>query len=190
MTQRGRSAPAGYHDCQCDDGQARDPERSDVEDFAADLQQSSVSRGQGKAGHSSNAQKGANDQATKPPGVFTGHRDDQPRCYADHHDQQRPQPLRSGRSRLLHWPPHEAASCSARSTTLLRSIARVIGPTPPGTGATRLATSYTLGSRSPTRPFAVRVMPTSTHTAPVLIMLAVIRPGRPAAATTISAAPV
>src|SRR5215207_9110735 len=187
MTQRGRSAPAGYHDCQCDDGQARDPERSDVEDFAADLQQSSVSRGQGKAGHSSDAQKGANDQATKPPGVFPGHRDDQPRRYADHHDQQRPQPLRSGRSRLLPWPLHEAASCSARSTTLVSSIARVIGPTPPGTGATQEATSPTLASRSPTSPLSVRVMPTSTHAAPGLTMSAVTSPGRPAAATTMSA---
>jgi hypothetical protein len=90
MTERWRSAPAGYHDCQGDDGEARDPERSDVEHFAADLQQSSLSRGQRKPGHSSNAQKGANDQATKPPGVFTDNRNDKPRCYPYHYDQQRP----------------------------------------------------------------------------------------------------
>ena len=45
-----------------------------------------------------------------------------------------------------------ATRCSARSTTLLSSMARVIGPIPPGIGATQPATSRTLGSRSPTQP--------------------------------------
>ena len=52
---------------------------------------------------------------------------------------------------------------SALSTTLSSSIARVIGPTPPGTGATYPATSRTSGATSPTSPPEVRVMPTSTH---------------------------
>jgi hypothetical protein len=51
--------------------------------------------------------------------------------------------------------------CSAASTTLVMSIARVIGPTPPGMGATKPATSRTSGWTSPTSPASVRVMPTS-----------------------------
>ena len=68
-------------------------------------------------------------------------------------------------------------------------MARVIGPTPPGIGASQPATSATSGATSPTRPrvASVRVMPTSTTAAPGLTMSAVSRPGRPAATTTMSA---
>ena len=66
-------------------------------------------------------------------------------------------------------------------------MARVIGPTPPGIGASQPATSVTSGATSPTRPASVRVMPTSTTAAPGLTMSAVSRPGRPAATTTMSA---
>src|SRR5690606_38664601 len=86
-----------------------------------------------------------------------------------------------------------ARARSAVSTTLLRSIARVMGPTPPGLGETQPATSRTTGSTSPTTrdlPVAgsvARETPTSTTTAPGLTMSAVTIPGTPAAATTTSA---
>ena len=69
------------------------------------------------------------------------------------------------------------------STTLLSSIARVIGPTPPGLGDTHEATSRTPGSTSPTtRLLPVsgsvdRETPTSMTTAPGLTMSAVMIPG-------------
>src|SRR4029077_19539789 len=81
-----------------------------------------------------------------------------------------------------------ASACSAASTTLASSIARVIGPTPPGIGASQPATSATSGATSPTSPASVRVMPTSSTAAPGLTMSAVSSPGRPAATTTMSAA--
>jgi hypothetical protein len=46
-------------------------------------------------------------------------------------------------------------------------MARVIGPTPPGIGATNDATSITPGSTSPSSPFGVREIPTSITTAPL-----------------------
>src|SRR5690606_20071715 len=94
-----------------------------------------------------------------------------------------PGPLEQGHARAR----------SAASTTLLRSIARVMGPTPPGLGETQPATSRTPGSTSPTtRDLPVsgsvaRDTPTSTTTAPGLTMSAVTIPGTPAAATTTSA---
>ena len=78
--------------------------------------------------------------------------------------------------------PYEAAS-----TTLASSMARVIGPTPPGIGASHPATSATSAATSPVSPASVRVIPTSTTAAPGLTMSAVSRPGRPAATTTMSA---
>ena len=76
---------------------------------------------------------------------------------------------------------------SAASTTLASSMARVIGPTPPGIGASQPATSATSAAASPTSPASVRVMPTSTTAAPGLTISAVSSPGRPAATTTMSA---
>ena len=43
--------------------------------------------------------------------------------------------------RFLQTAAARATRCSARSTTLLSSMARVIGPMPPGIGATQAATS-------------------------------------------------
>jgi UDPglucose 6-dehydrogenase len=83
--------------------------------------------------------------------------------------------------------PPTAKRASAASTTLVSSMARVIGPTPPGMGASQPATSATSAATSPTSPVPVRVIPTSTTAAPGLTMSAVSRPGRPAATTTMSA---
>ena len=74
------------------------------------------------------------------------------------------------------------------------SMAMVIGPTPPGTGESQLATSATPGSTSPAsrQPrsrvvSSTRLIPTSTTTAPGLIHEGFTMSGRPTAATKISA---
>src|SRR5690606_35041015 len=72
-------------------------------------------------------------------------------------------------------------------TTLARSMARVMGPTPPGLGATQPATSRTSAATSPASLPSTRDTPTSRTAAPGLTMSAVMRPGTPAAATTMSA---
>src|SRR6266545_5161497 len=88
---------------------------------------------------------------------------------------------------LTAWCGHQSAAASAASTTLLSSIARVIGPTPPGIGAIHDACSRASGAMSPTiLPSAPRLVPTSSSTAPGLTMSAVIRPADPAAAITMS----
>ena len=51
-------------------------------------------------------------------------------------------------------------------------MARVIGPTPPGIGATKEATFITPGSTSPSKPADVLEIPTSITTAPCLTSLA------------------
>src|SRR5487761_973143 len=75
-------------------------------------------------------------------------------------------------------PIHRQAARSAASVTLASSIALVIGPTPPGTGASHPATSATPGSASPTSPASVLVMPTAMTAAPGLTMSAVSTAGR------------
>ena len=67
------------------------------------------------------------------------------------------------------------------------SIARVIGPTPPGFGDTQPATSYTSGATSPAIRPSTRETPTSRTAAPGLTMSPEMMPGTPAAATTMSA---
>src|SRR5439155_3184371 len=71
----------------------------------------------------------------------------------------------------------------AARTAFPKRQAIVIGPTPPGTGVQKAATSATDGSTSPTNPASVRVIPTSTTAAPCLTMSAVTTPGRPTATT-------
>jgi hypothetical protein len=72
-------------------------------------------------------------------------------------------------------------------------MARVIGPTPPGTGERNAATSATAGSMSPmsfalpVSGFITRVIPTSSTAAPGFTQSAFTRPGTPTAAITISA---
>src|SRR5262249_31676208 len=130
-------------------------------------------------------QRGTDDHGALPPVVLgdphhaEGH-DDQDRTEA----QLGPQagPLLHDEHRVMAYRARSAAS-----TTLVSSIALVIGPTPPGTGARYPATLATSSATSPVSPASVRVIPTSTTAAPGLIMSAVISPGRPAAATTMSA---
>ena len=76
---------------------------------------------------------------------------------------------------------------SAISTTSVRSIARVIGPTPPIAGAKNEATLATSGWTSPRSPSMVRVSPTDRTVAPGRTKSGVTRCATPAAATTISA---
>ena len=71
---------------------------------------------------------------------------------------------------------------------LHRSIAIVIGPTPPGTGVSSPRGSLRPGSTSPTSPSSVRVIPTSTTAAPCFHHLGRTIPGTPTAATSTSAA--
>ena len=67
-------------------------------------------------------------------------------------------------------------------------MATVIGPTPPGTGEIQPATSLTdPKSTSPTSLPSTRLIPTSITAAPGRTMSAVISPGLPTAATTMSA---
>src|SRR3954451_10208309 len=80
-----------------------------------------------------------------------------------------------------------AAACSAGDTTLASSIARVIGPTPPGLGATWPATSTTSRATSPAILPSTRLTPTSRTAAPGRTMSRLTMPGTPAAATTMSA---
>ena len=86
---------------------------------------------------------------------------------------------RHGRSR--------AAPARPSSTMLDSSIARVIGPTPPGFGETQPATSHTSSATSPAILPSTRETPTSSTAAPGLTMSPVMMPGTPAAATTMSA---
>src|SRR5207248_1174923 len=76
---------------------------------------------------------------------------------------------------------------SAASTALRSRRAIVMGPTPPGMGASQPATSRTSGATSPTSPASVRVMPTSRTAAPGLTMSGVTNPARPTATTRMSA---
>ena len=57
------------------------------------------------------------------------------------------------------------------------SIARVIGPTPPGFGETQAATSYTSCATSPASLPSTRDTPTSSTAAPGLTMSPVMMPG-------------
>src|SRR5205814_10512926 len=69
-------------------------------------------------------------------------------------------------------PPYEAvvavaSLARAASSVLRRSMAMVMGPTPPGTGVMAPATAAALSnSTSPTRPVSVRLTPTSMTVAP------------------------
>src|SRR3990170_4814468 len=85
---------------------------------------------------------------------------------------------------------HRPAAClSAAVTVFTRSIATVIGPTPPGTGVIAPATSLTPSKcTSPMRPPpGALLVPTSMTVAPGLTMSAVIISALPAAATMMSA---
>src|SRR5829696_8097365 len=89
-------------------------------------------------------------------------------------------------SRLVEGDQAPRARAAFRVFT--SSIARVIGPTPPGTGVMAAARSFAAAkSTSPTRPSFVRFVPTSITTAPSPTMSPVTSPAEPAAATSTSA---
>ena len=74
------------------------------------------------------------------------------------------------------------------STVLFNKQAIVIGPTPPGTGVTALATFDTSSkSTSPTKPASVLLIPTSITIAPFFTQSALTNLGIPTAAIIISA---
>src|SRR4029077_15297982 len=76
----------------------------------------------------------------------------------------------------------------ASETVLRSSIATVIGPTPPGTGVSQPATGSTLArSTSPISLPSTGVVPTSMTKAPGLTYDESTIPGRPIAATRMSA---
>src|SRR5579859_5264400 len=81
------------------------------------------------------------------------------------------------------WEMGYASEASAACTVFHSSIARVIGPTPPGTGVIAPAISAALSkSTSPTSlPLGDRVIPTSITDAPGLMWSPPIELGRPAA---------
>src|ERR1051326_2217418 len=87
------------------------------------------------------------------------------------------------------WENAYAIAASAACTVFHNSIARVIGPTPPGTGVIAPAISFALSnSTSPTSlPLEDRVIPTSITVAPGLMWSPVIAPGRPVATMRMSA---
>src|SRR5690606_7553271 len=84
-------------------------------------------------------------------------------------------------------PAPARSARSAASTTLTSSMARVIGPTPPGFGEIHPATSATSAATSPAILPSRRATPTSRTAAPGRTMSAVTRSGTPAADTTTSA---
>ena len=87
-----------------------------------------------------------------------------------------------------HWGKADGLQriCAA-VTVFCRSIAMVIGPTPPGTGVSAPATSRTALSTSPHSPLLVRWIPTSTTVAPGFTPSAPMSLGIPAATTSTSA---
>src|SRR6185436_5270862 len=81
-----------------------------------------------------------------------------------------------------------AACMRAALTVFCKSIAIVIGPTPPGTGViSRARRAAPSKSTSPTKPASVRLMPTSITVAPSFTMSPVTNSGLPTAATSTSA---
>src|SRR6266581_2742577 len=76
---------------------------------------------------------------------------------------------------------------SAASTVLLRSMARVVGPTPPRRGVIQDATSATDSSTSGITRRPSYVAPALTTAAPGLTMSGVAMPAWPAATTRMSA---
>src|SRR5215210_2771428 len=185
---------SGDDNSEHDECRRHDGEYDDVERPAAHDQEADPPGGQHRAGDGGEADRSPEQRAAEAESVDGD--DEQGGDPATEDEQQRPLPqddperAPTRRSRGDGFPlgGHAGASHrSAASTTFCRSIARVIGPTPPGMGASQPATSRTAGSTSPTMPVSVRVMPTSRTAAPGRTLSGVTRPGTPAAATMMSA---
>src|SRR3954454_5102299 len=166
----------------------------DVDRPAADGEEAHPPHRQQGAQHGRTDQRQPHDHEPTPP-VLEGDQE-QPHGHRHQDDEQwqlPEQPREERPADVERRPGHQAenaltgAERSAASTTFCSSIARVIGPTPPGLGATCPATSTTSSATSPAILPSTRLTPTSRTAAPGLTMSAVISPGTPAAATTMSA---
>src|SRR3954471_21554211 len=201
LTPRARTCPLGSlggRDGQRDDRQRqpRPGQEDDIHRPAADGEEADPPhREQQPQGRAGDQRQPDDDQALAP--VLEGHHQ-QPDADRDQHGEQRQlteQAGQEGPADVERRPGHRrhadststAAACSAAVTTLTSSSARVIGPTPPGLGATKPATSSTSRATSPAILPSTRLTPTSRTAAPGLTTSLVIRPGTPAAATTMSA---
>src|SRR3954447_5416062 len=191
---RARSGGSGIGDRQDDhgQGQAGPGQQGDVHRPAADGEESNPPHRQQCPQHRGAQQRESDQDDAAAP---MAERDDQ-QTDGDHHEygQQR-QLTEEARQkgpadverRLGHAGCASRAARSAARTTFCSSIARVIGPTPPGLGATWPATSTTSGATSPAIFPSTLLTPTSSTAAPGFTIAEVISPGTPAAATTMSA---
>src|SRR3954447_18298603 len=195
---RGGRPPASAGQRQHGQREARPGQQQDVDRPAAHGQQPHPAQRQQQPEQRGTDQRQADDDQSLPPVPER----DQHQADADGEDreEQRQLPDDPGQERVadvegrLLRERHghadrasRATCCSAASTTFCSSIARVIGPTPPGFGATKPATSTTSRETSPAILPSTRLTPTSRTAAPGFTTSAVTRPGTPAAATTMSA---
>src|SRR3954454_15968880 len=192
-----RPGSSGGRDGQRDHGE-HEPgagQQDDVHGPAADGEEAHPPHRQERPQKCGGDQREADDDQPAAP-VAEGHQQ-QPDTHGDQHRQQRQLPDQAGQERTADVERRarhgqadsasSAAACSAARTTFCSSIARVIGPTPPGLGATKPATSTTSRATSPAILPSTRLPPTSSTAAPGFTMSALISPGTPAAATTMSA---
>src|SRR3954454_25117874 len=199
LSPRGRTRPLGSagRDRQRDDRQRqpRAGEEHDVHRPAADGEEADPAQGQQQPQRRSPDEREPDDDQTLAPVLQRHH--EQPHPHRDEHRQQRQltdQAGEEGPADVERRPGHRrqaertssAAACSAAATTLASSMARVIGPTPPGLGATYPATFRTSEATSPAILPSTRLTPTSRTAAPGRTSSLVIRPGTPAGATTMS----
>src|SRR4051794_12166974 len=191
-----RSGGSGMGDRQDDHGE-RQPgpgHEDDVDRPAPDGEETHPPHRQQRPQHGPAEQREADQHDPAAPVADGDH--EQPGRDDHEHGEQRQlaeQPREEGPAdverRLRHAGCAARPARSAARTTFCSSIARVIGPTPPGLGATWPATSTTSSATSPAIFPSTRLTPTSSTAAPGLTISAVIRPGTPAAATTMSAPP-
>src|SRR2546425_4216628 len=98
-----------------------------------------------------------------------------------------PAPLNKRSDRIVPTQRDYGRRRTSASYVFRTSMARVIGPAPPGLGVPHPAPSSTPGAGSPPWPPSPRFALTSTTAAPGLPMYLVMRLGLPAAATRMSA---
>src|SRR3954454_12446932 len=201
LSPRGPTRPigsSGSRDRQRDDRQhqAGAGEEHDVHRPAADGEKTDPAQGQQQPQRRSTHEREPHHDQTLAPVLEGDH--EQPDAHRDEHGHQRQLPDEPGeegpadverrRGHRSHADrASSAAACSAAATTLASSIARVIGPTPPGLGATWPATFRTSRATSPAIAPSTRLTPTSRTAAPGMTTSTVMTPGTPAAATTTSA---
>src|SRR3712207_164380 len=173
---RCRGLRAGYG--QGDDGQGQTDagKQDDVDGAAADGEEADAARGQEQPQEGTPDQGETDDDEPDPPVLERDQQ--QPDADGDQHREQRQLADDPGEERTADVERRTgggqadsasmAAACSAARTTFCSSIARVIGPTPPGLGATCPATSRTSSATSPAILPSTRLTPTSKTAAPGL----------------------